>query len=210
MEIETKDESLIKPSRMTDGRYAVLQETNGEEHESWLYFIRVEGNEENLNHLQKQLEDTDWYILEDLSTFDLELERTVSAQTAKEMTKLELNHCSFHRKFDGKLQKIDFDFRKKDGNETKICKVFDLLGYGQIEEYIDDEDLDDEDLISVSDDSDSDESDLDYSDDDHSGKSDSDDEKDTRKEELKEQLRDEINEKRKGRMPAALQKLKKL
>jgi hypothetical protein len=50
---ETKD-SLNKPSRMTDGRYAVLQETNGEEHESWLYFIRVEGNEENLNHLQTE------------------------------------------------------------------------------------------------------------------------------------------------------------
>ena len=90
------------------------------------------------------MEKVDWYILDDLSTFDLDLDYYVSANTAKEMTKLELNHCSFHRKFDGKLKNIDFDFKKKDGNETKICKVFDVLGYGQIEEFIDDEDIDED------------------------------------------------------------------
>uniref|UniRef100_A0A6C0E0T5 Uncharacterized protein n=1 Tax=viral metagenome TaxID=1070528 RepID=A0A6C0E0T5_9ZZZZ len=139
------------PSKKTDGLYATLMETSGEENESWLYFIRVEGNEENLQHLQKQLEKVDWYILDDLSTFDLELEHPVSAQTAKEMSKLDLNHTSFHRKFDGILKKIDLDFNKKDGNETKICKTFDILGYGQIEDFIDDEDLDEEDLVSEDD-----------------------------------------------------------
>ena len=79
------------------------------------------------------------------STFDLELEYLVSAQTAKEMTKIDLNAYSFHRKFDGTLQKIDFEFKRKDGNETKMCKVFDTLGYGKIEEYISDEDVDEED-----------------------------------------------------------------
>jgi nitrate reductase beta subunit len=46
------------------------------------------------------------------------------------------------------IKKIDFDFKKKDGNETKICKVFDVLGFGQIEDYISDEDIDEEDLTS--------------------------------------------------------------
>ena len=139
------------PSHKMDGEYVILMETSGEQNESWYYFLRKDGNEENLKHLSEQLEKIDWYILDDLSTFDIDLEHTVSAKTAKEMTKVDLNHSSFHRKFDGVLQKIDFDFRKKDGNETKICKVFDLLGLGQIENFIDDEDLDEEDLASDSD-----------------------------------------------------------
>ena len=136
------------PSHNTEGKYVILMETSGEEYESWYYFIRLEGNEENLKYLVNQLEKVEWHILDDLNTFELDLENCVSAQTAKEMTKIDLNHHSFHRKFDGKLQKIDFEFKKKDGNETKICKVFDALSYGQIENFIDDEDVDEEDLTS--------------------------------------------------------------
>ena len=154
-----KKPSSPEPSHIMTGNYVALMETNGKECESWYYFIRHEGNEEALKHLQNQLEQVDWYILDDLSTFDLDLEHFVSAQTAKEMTKLELNAQSFHRKFDGKLKKIDFNFRKKDlkNNERMMEKVFDILGYGQIEEFIDDEDLDPEDLTDTPDsDSDSD------------------------------------------------------
>ncbi len=143
------EKSKQLPSHKMDGFYVILMETSGEEYESWYYFIRIQGNEENLKYLSDQLEKVDWRILDDLSTFDLDMEHPVSAQTAKEMTKVDLNHTSFHRKFDGKLKKIDFDFKRKDGNETKICKVFDILGYGQIEDYIDDEDIDDEDLEST-------------------------------------------------------------
>lgn len=141
-----------EPSHIMTGDYAAFMETNGKEFESWYYFIRREGNEEALKHLQDQLEKIDWFILDDLSTFDLDLDHYVSAATAKQMTKLELNSYAFHRKFDGKLQKINFNFKKKDtrdnerSNERMICKVFDLLGYGQIEDYISDEDLDEEDL----------------------------------------------------------------
>ena len=150
MSIESK-KVFKTPSRKTDGNYVVLMETSGEEYESWYYFIRVEGNEENLKHLQTQFKEVEWEISDDLSTFDLELDHPVSAQTAKQMTKLDLNFTYFHRKFDGVLKKIDFDFKKKDGNQTKICKVFDVLGYGQIEDYIDDEDIDEEDMRSNSD-----------------------------------------------------------
>lgn len=138
-----------EPSHKMDGKYAILMETSGEEFESWYYFIRIDGNEENLKYLHDQMEKVNFYVLDDLSTFDLELEHPVSAQTAKEMTKVDLNAMSFHRKFDGTLKKIDFEFKNKDGNETKICKVFDILGEGQIEDYISDEDIDEEDLVSV-------------------------------------------------------------
>lgn len=127
-------------------RYVALQETSGEEFESWIYFIRLEGNEENLLHLKKQLDQVDWVIIDDLSTFDLDLEHTVSELTAKEMTKVELN-VYFHRKFDGNLKKINFGFKPKDSNKRKIKRVFDKLGYGQIDEFIDNEDVDQEDLV---------------------------------------------------------------
>ena len=149
-EIKEVEPSVPSSHNMT-GAYAVLMETNGEEMESWYYFIKVEGNEDSLKYLQEQLEQVDWYILDDLSTFDLDLEHSVSAQTAKEMTKLDLNHFSFHRKFDGKLKKIDLGFSKKDKNKKKIKKAFDIIGYGLIEDYIDDEDIDEEDLVSGSD-----------------------------------------------------------
>ena len=168
-----------EPSHIMTGDYAALMETNGKEFESWYYFIRREGNEESLKHLQDQLEKIEWYIVDDLSTFDLDLDHYVSASTAKEMTKLEMNSYAFHRKFDGKLKKINFNFKKKDNrdnevrNERMIGKVFDLLGYGQIEDYISDEDLDEEDLTDqeTSSESDSDES---------SSDSDSDSEKETK------------------------------
>jgi hypothetical protein len=138
-EIMKKDETS---QGQKDGKYVVLMETNEEESEQWYYFIRVEGNEENINFLHNQLDQVDWELIDGLSTFELEMDYFVSAQTAKEMSKLALNYGSDHRKFDGKLQRIDFDFRKKDGNETKMCKVFDMLGNGKIDEYISEEDMD--------------------------------------------------------------------
>lgn len=161
----TKKKLDYEPSHKMDGKYAILMETSGEENESWMYFIRVDGNEENLRDLEIELNKVDWYILDDLSTFDLDMTTFVSAQTAKEMTKVDLNHTSFHRKFDGVLKKINFGFKKKDNNESKISKVFDILGYGQIENFIDDEDLDEEDLISDNDEDDDEDEDEDDDDD---------------------------------------------
>lgn len=145
---EADKDKISEPTHNMSGKYVALMETNGKECESWYYFIRYEGNEEMLKYLHNQLEKVDWYVLDDLSVFDLDLQHFVSAQTAKEMTKLELNSYAFHRKFDGKLKQIDFKFKSKDlkNNEKMIGKVFDLLGYGQIEDFINDEDIDSEDL----------------------------------------------------------------
>ena len=148
-EYKLENKSDDKSDDKSENKYAVLMETNGEECESWLYFIKYNGNEKNLTLLQKQLESIDWYILDDLSTFDLDLDHFVSSTTAKEMTKIELNHYSFHRKFDGVLTNIDLNLRKKDKNEKKMVKVFDILGYGQIEDFVDEEDIDPEDLTST-------------------------------------------------------------
>ena len=181
LQISTKPNPPVSTHNMV-GKYVALMETNDKECESWYYFIKYDGNENNLKSLQDQLEKVDWHIMEDLSTFDLDLEHYVSAQTAKEMSKLELNAHSFHRKFDGILQKIDLEFKKKDSDETMICKTFDQLGYGQIEDFIDDEDLDEEDLTdnedrSSDEDESSDESSDDNSSSDESSSSSSEDER---------------------------------
>jgi hypothetical protein len=126
-------------------KYVVLMETNGEECESWLSFIKVKGNEEAINHLQKQLESVNFYIIDDMSTFDLETSKPVSYQTAREMCLLDLNPYMPHRLFHGKLEFIDFDFVKRDDNDDKIEKVHNVLGYGDIDKYIDQEEsFDDE------------------------------------------------------------------
>ena len=143
---ESKVTEDFNPSHLMDGDYVVLMETNGKEIESWMTCIRYEGNEDALQNLQDQLEKIDWYIVDDLSTYDLDLEHHISAKTAKELTKLELNSVQFHRKFDGKLRTINLGLRRKDSNESKICKVFDILGYGGVDDYLSDEDLDEEDL----------------------------------------------------------------
>jgi len=129
-----------------ESKYAILMETSGEECESWYSFIRYNGNEKALRHLDRQVQQVDWHVLDDLSTFDLELEYLVSAQTAKEMTKLDLNHTSHHRKFDGEMKRVDLKFKKKDSNDKKMTRAFDVLGYGQIEDFVSDEDVDNEDL----------------------------------------------------------------
>lgn len=146
-------------------KFAILMETNGEEFESWYNFIRYDGNEESLQHLQKQLEKVDFYVIDDMSTFDLDLDHLVSEDTAREMCTVDLNAFMFHRKFNGKLKKIDFGFSRKDENEDRIEKVHEKIGFGDIDKYVDGEEefKDDNDSMSSrsgrSDLSDSDDSD---------------------------------------------------
>ena len=115
--------------------------------ESWLYFIKHDGNEDKLQHLLKQLEQIEMYIIDDLSTFDLDLEHLVSEQTAKDMTKVELNSVSFHRKFDGVMKTVNLGLKRKDSNEKRIRGAHKALGFGNIDEHIEDEDIDTEDQI---------------------------------------------------------------
>jgi hypothetical protein len=150
--------------------YVVLQETNGEHNESWLYFIKYEGNEQPLKNLKSVFDEIEWELYEDASVFELDIENFVSEKTAKEMTKLELNYFSYHRKFDGVMKNIDFNFKKSLKNEKKIYKIFKYIGLGQIEDFITEEDthegmisLEDQDSdaeisedVSTSEDSDSD------------------------------------------------------
>ena len=121
-------------------RYVIMCETSGEEMEQWYNFIRVDGNEKALKYLNDQLTKIEMYILDDLSTFELDLENTVSEQTAKEMTMVDINSYTYHRKFDGKLQYIDFKLKKRDDNEDMIEKIHNVLAFGDIDKYIDNED----------------------------------------------------------------------
>jgi hypothetical protein len=149
-DIETEPNVELKVCKP---RYALFMETNGKECESWISFIKYDGNEDNLNHLRQQLESVDWYMLEDLSIFEIDIDHLVSTETAKEMTKVDLNSHSYHRKFDGVIEKIDLGLeslkKKKSSeefNDIKINHIFDQLSYGRIDNFVTQEDVDDIDL----------------------------------------------------------------
>lgn len=121
-------------------KYAILQEVDLDKSESWMYFILHNGNEEALAHLEKQLDSVNWEDSES-GIFEMESKYLVSEQTAKDMIRVDLNPTSFHRKFDGTLQKIDFGFVPHMKNEKRIKKVCRKLEGGQIEDYLDQEEL---------------------------------------------------------------------
>lgn len=137
-------------------KYILLAETNDFESETWYYFIKLNGNEKALKHLNKQLNTVKEPIIltgdddddEDsgCSLFTLDMEHPVSETTAKEMTKVEINSVMFHRKFDGALRKINFKFNPEDDDEERIIKINKRLAYGRIDKYIDKEDIDPEDI----------------------------------------------------------------
>ena len=120
--------------------YAILMESNENEVESWYYFLKVENNEKSLEYLNTQLEKIDMVFEDNLNTFILELENPVSEQTAKEMCKVDLNHTGFHRKFDGKLEIINFNLKKRDSNMKMLKKLNKKLMNQGIENFIDNED----------------------------------------------------------------------
>ena len=179
--------------------YFIFAETNGAECETWYYFIKEEGNKKALKYLSDQLDEIDMYIIDDFSAFDLDLEHSVSAETAKEMTKVELNHYMFHRKFDGKLKPINLRRKKKGSNYEWIIRTHEMLSYGQIENYVSDEDIDTEDLMTDNEEESEIVSDLDSSSDEeivppplHSD-SDSDSEEDTDKKSEKRKASENVS-----------------
>ena len=97
----------------TPHTYVVLMETYPDDCESVYNFLKVEGNEKNLKHLQQQLDDIDdQVIIDDVNMFTIDLKHPVSESTANEICKLQVNNI-LHRKFNGTLQRIDCGFKKK-------------------------------------------------------------------------------------------------
>ncbi len=130
-------------------KYAILMETDGELSESWMYFIKHDGNEEALKSLKETIDGIDWSV-DDHNTFDVELDHLVSQSTAKDMVKIDLNFSSKHRKFDGVMQKIDFGFKVRDRNSKKMDRVCKLLEGGRIGKFVTEEDEEDADFTSCS------------------------------------------------------------
>ncbi len=122
----------------TSYTYVILMETT-DENESIYFFIRYEGNEIVLDSLSSKIKDIIWYNFDGFSTFDLDTSNIVSEKTAREMCQVLLN-SSAHRKFDGVIKDVDLDIEDTDSDEIKIEKVFDILGLGKIENFIDKED----------------------------------------------------------------------
>tara|TARA_Y100000114_G_C11539034_1_gene221727 strand:- start:25 stop:561 length:537 start_codon:yes stop_codon:yes gene_type:complete len=140
-----------------ENKFATLVETSGEEMEQWYYFIKYNGNEKALKYLNDQLTKVEMYIVDDLSTFELDLENLLSEQTTKEMIMLDINSYTDHRKFDGKLSYIDFKLKKKDDNEDMLEKIHNKIAYGDIDKFIDEEDLNGKEISNVTEEDEEDE-----------------------------------------------------
>jgi len=125
-------------------KYVILSETDCDICETYMYFLKYNGNEFAINKLAEQIRDTEESeIYDDVHVFNMDTVNMVSEQTATEMCRIELNNTeSFHRKFDGVLTDIDFEINDDDDAMSTLCKIHELLSFGSISEYIDDEDLD--------------------------------------------------------------------
>lgn len=121
--------------------YAIFCETNFEFLESWYTFIKKEGNEIPLLHLQKQLQDIDWDADQDNGHFTLDMENTVSAATAHQMIKVDLGNYYFHQKFDGEMREINLGIKKRDSSRKKIKKAHAILAKNGIRDFLSMEDL---------------------------------------------------------------------
>ena len=121
--------------------YAIFCETNFECLESWYTFIKKKGNEIQLLHLQKQLQDIDWDADQDNGHFTLDIENTVSASTARQMIKVDLGNYYFHQKFDGEMSQVDLGIKKNESSRKKIKKVHRILGENRIRDFLSMEDL---------------------------------------------------------------------
>jgi len=125
-----------------ENRYIVLVETDEDSCEAWYSFLKCNGNDVNIDFLSKQLKTVDpSTLVEGLTVFDIDVKNTVSENTAKEMCLLEINSNTFHRKFDGKLERVDFFLTDDDDDEDRVVKIHELIGYGNISNFISDEDI---------------------------------------------------------------------
>jgi len=119
-------------------------ETDSEAHESLFYFIKWNGNEDNLTFLSDQLDEIENFedgreMHDGINMFDIDIENFVSVQTATELCKVELNSVSYHRRFDGKMDRIDFGFSSDSDEYDMLVLVHDTLAYGAVEEFVEDE-----------------------------------------------------------------------
>lgn len=164
-------------------KYAVLMETSPEDCESWYYFIKYNGNEDALKNLKAQFDKIeDAVIMDDINLFDLDIENLISEECAKQLCMLELNSVGYHRKFDGVLENIDFRFKKKDDDESKMFKIFDKIGEGDIDLFVTLEDIPESHQL------DDDDMNLDRSDDDRSDDDDDKSESESEEEDKKEMI----------------------
>jgi hypothetical protein len=127
---------------MGDDKYAVIMETDGEACESWLYFVKYTGNEAALEKLSDDINRIETPVMMDgTNLFDIDLTHLVSKQTATEMVMCELNSETYHRRFDGKMQLIDFGFstKKRYRDERIVEKIDKVLGGGRIGDFVEGE-----------------------------------------------------------------------
>lgn len=115
--------------------YAVLSEICNDDAENCFYFIKYEGNEAALRNLRDSLGEINWEKFENMYIFRLDMDNLVSDTTAREMS-----NTIFYNKVFNSMKMIDFNFEENDSNESNFETVIEKIGFGNIRDYLEDED----------------------------------------------------------------------
>ena len=125
---------------MSVSKYAVLMETSGPDYESWYYFIKYDGNEKALKFIKDQLDSIENDVVyDDMSKFDIDIDNLISLEAVNQFIMLELNSVMYHRRYDGKVDMIDFGFKKKDKDSKRLLIIDEMLSGGKIDIYVSDQ-----------------------------------------------------------------------
>lgn len=110
-------------------RFVVLSETSSKEHETWTWFLQYDGNEEELQKLSNYLNRIDQYFIGDTSTYQLDLNHTVSENTANEMCFIKTgNYYGCPQMITGKMR--PFTLVLGDNNNENLLKLDEVLYSG--------------------------------------------------------------------------------
>ena len=118
-------------------QYVVLQEQDRDFDGDMYYFIRLQGNEDNLKKLAEQLDKIECWEWDNV-VYTIDLDHPVSETTANEMCAIELNRY-MHGKFN-KLLPVDFKFKSKDSDRKMQKRVATLFGGEGLLNFLQDED----------------------------------------------------------------------
>ena len=107
---------------MSKKTYVPIIEQEEESYINRYHFIRVEGNEKELNYLIETF-NFKWKISEGQSIFSLSMESIFTEDQTIPMLKLPVDDLYPHTRFDGTLRHINFKIGPHDDNYQKSLKI---------------------------------------------------------------------------------------
>jgi len=114
-------------------RFVVFAETSSKYKETWLWFLQRDGNEGELRRLSIELNRVNQELVSHLSVYSLDVNNSVSEETAREMCALSYNKTMKNRMFYGLLPVIPF--KATGTQQSDITALQELFNEGKIRQF---------------------------------------------------------------------------